>query len=433
MASERECKVSVIIPTWKRGDLLRKCLESLRRQSFSDFEIMIVSNGAGEWAVQLAREFGCKMVHFPENRGFAAAVNAGVAASKSQYVAVLNDDAELEPGWLEQCVVLLEGQPGISFCCGKIYTIHSNKPGVIPKFRLAGAEESALPAPGEKQIPPPRQARARNDSDSGGAVVDDAGDALSMGGGAWRLGNGRADAAEFDGPRQLFASSMTAAIFRRTVFEKIGNLDENFISYLEDIDFSIRAWRAGFRGMYLPQAVAQHHSGASLEAGGQGRESQARFELMTRNQLLLLTKHYPAALLLRLAARILWAQALWLAMALRKGLLGAYAAGVWQYMCLLHSCLLPQYIRKRTPWSKSERRAFLNWLRESERAIYEDVSSRPRPEQDTYWRMYFALYRPRRSSGASGVVPLQRIDEEEKQQADPSSVKRSAGSFRSSG
>jgi GT2 family glycosyltransferase len=373
MPNEPGSRIAVIIPTWKRGDLLRKCLESLRRQTFTDFEIVIVSNGAGEWADSLAKEFDATLVRFAENRGFAAAINAGIAASQSPFVLLLNDDAELDPSWLQKTTALLQEKPEISFCCGKIFQ-------------------------------------------ADGRTIDNAGDALSMGGGAWRLGYGRPDSPEFDIPKPLIAVSLTAALFRRTVFEKIGVLDENFISYLEDMDFSIRLWRAGLRGLYLPQATARHHGGASSD----GAASRTRFRVMTRNQLALLAKHYPASLWLRLAPRIKWAQTLWFGMAVRKGLLSAYLAGLWQYISLLHTGLLPQCIRNREPWSKDELRSFVAWLRESERAIYEDISARPREQQDTYWRMYFALFRPKRAAPEAVAVSHQ-IDPEGKHKAGPSS------------
>src|SRR5690242_10086429 len=97
-------KISVIIPTAERRDLLRECLESLRRQTYTDFRITIVSDGAGEWAAELAREFDCAIVPLPQRRGFAAAINAGVKASSaafaSEYVLLLNDDVVLSPDWL---------------------------------------------------------------------------------------------------------------------------------------------------------------------------------------------------------------------------------------------------------------------------------------------------------------------------------------------
>jgi GT2 family glycosyltransferase len=340
--------VSVVIPTWKRGDLLRKCLESLQRQTFRDFEIFIVSNGAGGWAEQLATEFGARLVRFSANCGFAAAVNAGINASKSPLVAILNDDAELDPRWLDLAIATLEENQSISFLCGKIY-------------------------------------------EADGRTIDDAGDALSMAGAAWRLGHGRADGPQFDLSRPLFAVSMTAAVFHRSVFDTIGILDEHFVSYLEDVDFSIRLWRAGLRGMYLPALVARHHGGASLEGGG----ARERFRLMTRNQSLLLCKHFPSPRGLRLAARIYWARTLWLAMAVRKRMLGAYLKGTWEYVRLFPPGFLRECIRSRSSFTKEERRAFVDWLRESERAIYEDIAARPRAEQDAYWRLYFALFRPR--------------------------------------
>src|SRR5438128_2439655 len=114
-------KVSVIIPTAQRGDLLRECLESLRRQTFSDFETVVVSNGAGDWAGELGQEFGCTLLNFRKRIGFASAVNAGVAASHSQYVALLNDDVQLSEDWLRLTSTLLDERPDIGFCCGKIY------------------------------------------------------------------------------------------------------------------------------------------------------------------------------------------------------------------------------------------------------------------------------------------------------------------------
>jgi len=372
MTSEPARKVCVVIPTWKRGDLLRKCLESLRRQSFTDFETVIVSNGAGEWAAALAKEFGAKLVCFTENRGFAAAVNAGIAASKSPCVAVLNDDVELAPNWLQKTTALLEEQPGISFCCGKIFQ-------------------------------------------PDGLTIDNAGDALSAGGGAWRLGYGRPDSKQFDVPKPLLAISMTASLFRREVFDRIGGLDEDFISYLEDMDFSIRLWRGGFRGYYLPEATARHHGGASLG----GAESPHVFQLMTQNQIALLSKHYPLSFWLRLCPRIYWSQILWSLMALRKRRVRALWLG-----SLRGSWISAKAWRQRTRWSKNEQRAFLNWLRESERTIYEDITSRPRAERDTYWRMYFALFRPKRVAGLA-ITPARKIEAEGKPKAGPSSLRSS--------
>ena len=360
-----EPKVSVVIPTWKRGDMLRRCLESLQRQSFLDFEVVLVSNGAGEWVEQVAREFQCRLIRFGENRGFAAGVNAGIAASRSTYVAVLNDDVELDRAWLQQTTALLEERQDVSFCCGKVF-------------------QAVWQAVGQ----------------AAGDTLDGAGDALSLGGSAWRLGYGRKDSPEFDVPRALFAVSGTAALFRRCVLEQVGEFDEDFFSYLEDMDFSVRALRAGYRGLYLPGAVCRHWGGATLG----GPESATVFRLLTRNQLMLLLKHYPWPLLLRMAPRIAWAQLLWLFMALRKMRPGAYLAGVAQFFQLL-----PRTLRKRRSWRNEEQRAFRAWLEESDASIYVDCSTRVRESRDTFWRMYFLLFPPRARAAAASKPGLGRL------------------------
>jgi len=373
MSNGTKPKVTVVIPTWKRGDLLRKCLESLRKQTFSDFEVVLVSNGGGEWVEELAREFVCRVIRFEENRGFAAGVNAGIAASRSVYVAILNDDVELGRAWLGRTTDLLDERQDVSFCCGKVYQV-------------------------ARQVA--RQAAGQAVRQAAGDTLDGAGDALSLGGSAWRLGYGRKDSPEFDVPRPLFAVSGTAALFRRSVLEQVGEFDEDFFSYLEDMDFSVRAMRAGHRGLYLPEAVCRHWGGATLG----GPESATVFRLLTRNQLMLLAKHYPWSLLLRMAPRIAWAQLLWATMALRKMRLGAYLAGVVQFFLLL-----PRTLRKRRPWSKKEVGAFWTWLRESEEAIYADIWSRPRSGQDTFWRMYFLLFPPRANPATASRPGLGRL------------------------
>ncbi len=246
MATKAERRVTVVIPTWRRGDLLANCLQSLARQSVREFETVVVSNGAGEEAALAAKSAGSALINLVSNRGFAAAVNAGLtAAGRSPSILVLNDDVELDPNWLERTLSFLEQHPEISYCCGKIYQ-------------------------------------------ADGRQLDNAGDALSLGGSAWRLGFGRKGPGVFDLPRPVWAVSGTATLFRREVFDRIGPFDENFFAYLEDIDLSLRAARAGFRGFYLPEATCRHRGGATLG----GPDSATVFRLLTQNQLLLLAQAF---------------------------------------------------------------------------------------------------------------------------------------------
>jgi GT2 family glycosyltransferase len=308
---------------------------------------------------RLAEAFACMLIKLPVNRGFAAGVNAGIVAACSPYIVVLNDDVELDRHWLERTVSFLDERPDIAFCCGKIHQ-------------------------------------------ADGVLLDNAGDALSLGGSAWRLGFGRKDNGQFDLPRPVWTVSGTATLFRRSAFEQIGQqvgqhggmFDEDFFSYLEDMDWSLRAARAGLQGFYLPQATCRHRGGATLG----GADSAAVIRQLTQNQLLLLAKHYPAALLLRLAPRIAWAQILWALLAMRKMRFGAYLAGVAGFLRLL-----PGAIRRRVRSTPNERHALLARLRESEREIFADVSAPDRTERDTFWKLYFGLFPPR--GGPAGKAP----------------------------
>jgi GT2 family glycosyltransferase len=370
MTGISERRVTVVIPTWKRKDLLQNCLHSIDQQYFRDFVVIVVSNGAGDEAERLAEAAGCTIIRLPSNRGFAAAVNAGIAHGQSPYVLVLNDDVELDPRWLERTVAFLDEHPEISYCCGKIYQ-------------------------------------------ADGALLDNAGDALSLGGSAWRLGYGRPGlggsppngatldgngSGSFDFPRPVWAVSATATLFRRTAFDwkvldqntvnqtavkKIGGFDEDYFAYLEDMDFSLHAARAGLRGYYLPAATSRHWGSATLG----GPDSAAVIRLLTQNQLLLLAKQFPTGLLLRLAPRIVWAQILWAMLAVRKLRFGAYLAGLAGFLRLL-----PAAIRGRPQWRTQDVQIVLARLRASEREIYADVTSPERTERDAFWRLYFALF-----------------------------------------
>ena len=362
--------VSVIIPTWKRDDLLRRSLESLRRQTFTDFEIVIVANGAGNWAESLAEEFSATVIRFAENRGFAAAINAGISGTQSPLVLLLNDDAELDAAWLEKTAAFLQNNSDFTFCCGKIFQ-------------------------------------------SDGRTIDNAGDALSMAGAAWRLGYGRPDSPEFNQSRTLYAVSMTASLFRREAFAQVGMLDEDFVSYSEDVDFSIRLWRAGLKGMYLPHATARHHGGASSG----GAQAAMAFRLLTRNRQAILMKHYPVGTLYRLLPRMWSADALWMGMAIRKSLVGAWLSGAFGFFLVY-----PRFLWKRFGAWPRNGRAFRDWLRDSERAIYEDISARPREQQDTYWRLYFAIFRPSKSRAAS-ISSLTKSEEKATPSGSSPSVK----------
>ena len=101
--------VSIIVVNWERRDLLRACLRSLEAQTFRDFEILVVDNGSRDGSAEMVeREFPqARVIRNPANRGFCAANNQGIALAGGRYVALLNNDAEADPRWLESLVAAL--------------------------------------------------------------------------------------------------------------------------------------------------------------------------------------------------------------------------------------------------------------------------------------------------------------------------------------
>ena len=206
---------------------------------------------------------------------------------------------------------------------------------------------------------------------SRGDRLDGAFDAICRGACAWRCGHGRRDSALWNTPREIRFAPLTAALIRTELFQRVGLLDESLESYLEDIDFGIRCAAKGLTGLYVPSAVAYHQGSATL-----GIWHPDTVRKISRNQLLIVAKHYPRKWILRYGWPVLIAQALWGLIALRHGRLLAYLAGKLDGVRLF---------RSNRGESCSNLAAILE---QSEREIRELQSL---SGFDLYWRLYFAL------------------------------------------
>src|SRR3989344_7603864 len=99
-------KVSVIIPNWNGFDLLKDCLTSLRRQTFINFEVVVVDNNSTDNSIEFIKNNfpKTKIIKLNKNYGFARATNEGVRASKSPYVVFLNNDTSVDKNFLKELV-----------------------------------------------------------------------------------------------------------------------------------------------------------------------------------------------------------------------------------------------------------------------------------------------------------------------------------------
>jgi GT2 family glycosyltransferase len=315
--------ITAIIPVHNRADLLERLFDSIERQTVPFAEILVVDNASTDGAVQLARARGCRVIERDTNTGFARAVNCGWKAATTEWVAILNSDVELDSGWLEQLTANLDEA---SFATGLIFDAFNR------------------------------------------SMIDGTYDLVARAGCAWRAGHGE-QAPRGGSPTRIAIASGTACIFRRDVLERLNGFDERYESYLEDVDLGLRCVREGLTGVYVPSAIAYHHGSATL-----GRWNPRIVRLTSRNQLLLVARHYDRALFRSCFWPIVAGQLLWGIVALRHGAALAWLAGKWD--------ALRDFRLEGAP-----SRELRNFLIASER----EIQTRSR---DPYWRWYFRLVAP---------------------------------------
>ena len=108
-------KASVIIPNWNGKDLLFDCLNSLKNQTFINFEIILVDNDSNDDSIKFVEENFSKVriKKLNKNFGFARAINEGVKVSNSKYVVFLNNDTKVDKNWLKNLVECANSHPEV--------------------------------------------------------------------------------------------------------------------------------------------------------------------------------------------------------------------------------------------------------------------------------------------------------------------------------
>lgn len=334
--------VSAIIPTYNRADLVRSIVTNLRAQTRPPDQIIVVDNGSTDATQVVGRELGVDLVVFPENRGFAAAVNAGIEHATGDWLLIANNDVVLKPGWIERLLASVL-QHNALFGVGKLL---------------------------------------RKDA---GRTLDGSWDLVSRAAYAWRCGYGRPDGKIWSVPRNIWLAPMTAALFHKSVFERVGLLETRFESYFEDVDFGVRCALARLEGLYEPAAVAVHIGKATL-----GKNARRVTYLSARNQVLLLAKHYPAETLRRFAWPIFVGQLLSLMAAANHGQLFTAVRGKWH--------ALRQWSAFRTDMDLAADPETLREITKSIETTFSESELEIRNLQreigfDIYWRLYFSLVR----------------------------------------
>jgi GT2 family glycosyltransferase len=276
----RQGAISVVVVNWNRLHLLRACLQSLKCQQVNQpFEVVVVDNGSDDGSPEMVVSewqqnplLPVKLIRNEDNRGFCAANNQGFAVSDSEFVALLNNDAEAEPGWLEALARAFTNRPDVGMAASKIL-VHEDPRRIDKVGHL---------------IYPDGQNRGR--------------------------GTGELDRGQYDRIEEVLWPDGCAAMYRRAMLDEIGGFDEDLFAYGDDAELGLRARIAGWKCLYIPRAVVRHHRGTTL-----GLRSSRRLELIERNRVLLAAKLFPWSLL--------WLNGVYYAMRLSAG---AWAAMMGQ-------------------------------------------------------------------------------------------------------
>jgi GT2 family glycosyltransferase len=252
--------VSVVIPNWNGAQHLPTCLDSLRRQTFRDFEVIVADNASQDSSLDLlAGSYPeVTVVRLDRNRGFAGACNLGLRTAGGEIKVLLNNDTETDPNWLSEVVAAFARHP---------------QAGAVASRMLLFDRRDTFHTAGDLY---------RRDG-------------LPANRGVWQPDRGQYG----EGP--VFSACGGSAAYRAAVLDQIGLLDEAFFFSCEDVDLGWRAQLAGWQAVYAPRAVVYH----KLSATG-GGPTASFYD--GRNFIYLLVKDVPGAVWRRHGREIIGAQ-----------------------------------------------------------------------------------------------------------------------------
>lgn len=242
------CEVSVIIPNYNGKKYLKNCLDAMARQVYRDFEVILVDNGSEDGSVEYLQEYypWVRLIALPKNTGFCGGVNAGIRASKSPYVLLLNNDTIAEKYFIKNLAAAMKRHPNACSCQGKMMQL-SDK-----------------------------------------SKMDDGGNYYCALGWAFADGKGRSEV-NYTKEKQIFSSCAGAAIYSRKILNEIGYFDEAHFAYLEDLDVGYRARLYGYENWFCPKARV-YHAGSGTSGS---RYNLFKVRYSSRNNVYLIYKNMP--------------------------------------------------------------------------------------------------------------------------------------------
>ncbi|HEY2775322.1 MAG TPA: glycosyltransferase family 2 protein [Candidatus Binatia bacterium] len=246
-------RFSILILTWNGRDLLVDCLAAVHKQTFTDYEVLVVDNGSSDGSAELVRTSfpRVRVIELATNTGFCAGNNTAYAASTGELVLLLNNDAELDENFLAQM------------------------DDAADRDRDFGMFASNV-----------RMFDRRDVFDSTGLLVYPDGLCRSRG---WL----ERDTGQYREADEVLCPNGCAAVYRRAMLEDVGLFEESYFAYLEDLDLGLRGQLRGWRCRYVPGAVAFHKKSMTS-----GYHSALKAYLVERNRIWNAVRLLPLRILL---------------------------------------------------------------------------------------------------------------------------------------
>ncbi len=250
-------RVAVVILNWNGLDFLRRFLPSVCASTYSNLDIIVGDNASNDNSVSFIRENypQIKIRINDQNYGFAGGYNRVLSELDHDYYVLLNSDVEVEPGWIEPVIQLMEKDISIAAAQPKILS-HSNK----KLFEYAGAAGGFLDIFG---YPFCR-----------GRIFDSV----------------EVDNGQYDTSSEIFWASGAAFFIKRSKWLEMKGLDEDFFAHMEEIDLCWRLKNSNYKIMYCAESTVFHVGAGTLHA-----ESPFKTYLNFRNNLVLLQKNLPTS------------------------------------------------------------------------------------------------------------------------------------------
>ena len=279
-------KSTVIIPNYNGMKYIENCMKALAAETSTEYKIIIVDNGSTDGSRQWI-EANCpqvQLIAMGENTGFCGAVNAGIKATKTPYVILLNNDTEVEYGFVKALEDALEAGKKSFSVSAKMVDLKNPK------------------------------------------VLDGTGDLYCALGWAFALGKGKEVKGNYEKAAEVFSACGGAVIYRKDILDEIGIFDENHFAYLEDCDLGYRAQIFGYRNYYTPNAVVRH-AGSGVSGS---MHNEFKVNLSSKNSVYLIYKNMPLLQILINLPFLIPGFLVKYLFFMKKGLGHTYRKGIWK-------------------------------------------------------------------------------------------------------